>query len=179
MLESVMNVVYKISQYFFSSSTWRHTKCGGHYKRWTDRNADPSNAGFDPVCDSCFLEEEVLKDTSEHAANRIEKQRIDHLRRSNSTNAVIQQFAFARHFQSKWPLGNVAPTHFAGHVRGVQARHEKSDNMWADMVNKLELDCSAGKSKDRVRNRSRVLERLLHSVEDAGNVIADCFVKLV
>jgi hypothetical protein len=146
-------------------STWRHVKCGGHHKRWTERT---SKDEFVPICDRCFREQNVLNSASEQAANRIEKQRIGHLRRCNATNAAIQQFAFARHFQSKWPLGNVTPAHFAGHVRGVQTRHDKAEKMWLDMVEKL--DCGKEKSKDRVRNRGRVLERLLHSVEDAGTI---------
>jgi hypothetical protein len=144
-------------------STWRHAKCGGHYKNWTCRN--DSN----PLCDRCFLEQEVLQNTTnELATKRIDNQRSDHLRRCNATNAVMQQYAFSRHYQSKWPLGSVAPGSFVGHSRGVQARHEKAEKQWEEMVTKL--DCGKEKTKDRLRTRSRALERLLHSVEDAGKL---------
>ena len=146
-------------------STWRHIKCGGHYKRWSGRT-DSVNSSFEPVCDRCFSEEEVLKHADEDVAKRIENQRADHLRRCNATNAVIQQYAFSRHFQSKWPLGSVVPGYFASHSKGVQGRHEKAEKQWDEIC--ARLDCKKQIPRDRVRTRSRVLERILHSVEDAG-----------
>ena len=146
-------------------STWRHVKCGGHYKQWSGRT-DSANSTFEPVCDRCFSEEEVLKHADENVAKRIEMQRAEHLRRCNATNAVIQQYAFSRHFQSKWPLGSVIPGYFASHAKGVQGRHEKAEKQWDEIC--ARLDCKKQIPRDRVRTRSRVLERILHSVEDAG-----------
>jgi hypothetical protein len=120
---------------------------------------------FKPLCDRCFLEQDFIK-SNKLAAKRIDIQRLEHLRRCNATNDVMRQAAFSRHSQSKWPLGSVSPAHFVGHTRGVQARHEKAEKLWEEIVMKL----SSGKerSKDRIRLRTRALERLLLSVEDAG-----------
>lgn len=146
-------------------STWRHAQCGGHYKHYSRFSADPSNVMFKPLCDRCFLEQDLIKN-NELAAKRIDMQRLEHLRRCNATNDVMRQAAFSRHSQSKWPLGSVSPAHFVGHTRGVQGRHEKAAKLWEENVMKL----SSGKerSKDRIRLRTRALERLLLSVEDAG-----------
>ncbi|KAL7482334.1 hypothetical protein ACHAW6_008011, partial [Cyclotella cf. meneghiniana] len=148
-------------------STWRHAQCGGHYKHYSRFSADPSNIVFKPLCDRCFLEQDLIKN-NELAAKRIDMQRLEHLRRCNATNDVMRQAAFSRHSQSKWPLGSVSPAHFVGHTRGVQARHEKAEKLWEEIVMKL----SSGKerSKDRIRLRTRALERLLLSVEDAENM---------
>ena len=152
-------------------STWRHIKCGGHHERQGFRRS--SNEVFEPLCDRCHLEQDLLEDVNKKAVERIETQRDQHLHRCNATNAVIQQFAFARHFHSKWPLGSVAPAHFAGHVKGVQARHEKAKQQWEEMV--MKLNCETQLAKDRVRTRTRALERLLHSVDDAGKLSSNNF----
>eukprot|EP00804_Cyclotella_cryptica_P013517 CCRYP_017226-RA/>CCRYP_017226-RA protein AED:0.01 eAED:0.01 QI:676/1/1/1/1/1/2/142/1007 len=148
-------------------STWRHAQCGGHYKHYSRFSTDPSNAMFKPLCDRCFLERDFIK-KNELAAKRLDIQRIEHLRRCNATSDVMRQAAFSRHSQSKWPLGSVSAAHFVGHARGVQARHEKAEKVWEEIVMKL----SSGKerSNDRIRLRTRALERLLLSVEDAENM---------
>ena len=148
-------------------STWRHIKCGGHYERHKGFRRS-SNEVFEPVCDLCHHEQDLLEVANAKAVKRIELQRDDHLHRCNATNAVIQQFALSRHSHSKWPLGSVSPAHFAGHVKGVSARHEKGMQQWEEMITKL--NCETQSAKDRVRTRTRALERILHSVEDAGEL---------
>jgi hypothetical protein len=148
-------------------STWRHVKCGGHYKHWLSGNSVPFDSVTDPLCDRCFLEKDILKNAGVHAITRIENQRIGHLRRCNATNAVIRQQAFSKHFQSKWPLGSVLPANFSGHTRSVQTRHKKAEALWEEMISKIDST-----KKQRVRDKVRALERLLQSVEDAGNFLS-------
>ena len=156
-------------------STWRHAQCGGHYKHYSRNSTDPDNVVFNPLCDRCFLERDVIKGNG-RAAKRLDIQRIDHLRRCNVTNAVMQQYAFSRHMQSKWPLGSVSAAHFAGHARGVQSRHEKGEKLWEALV--ANLDSGKERSKDRARYRTRALERILLSVEDAGKPIRSIIIVL-
>lgn len=147
-------------------STWRHAQCGGHYKRYTADSVDPSNVLFRPICDQCYLEKQ-LGDDNTIATKRIERQRIEHLRRCNATNAVIRQVAFGKHSgQYKWPLGSVSISHISGHTRSVQARHEKAEKQWSEMTTRLGSGQEL-RPRERQRVRTRELERLLVSIEDA------------
>ena len=151
-------------------STWRHAQCGGHYKRYTADNVDSSNILFEAICDQCYLEQRHIE-VPPKAAARIDRQRTEHLRRCNGTNAVMRQVAFGKHSgQYKWPLGSVSVSHISGHTRSVQARHEKAEKQWSEMAARLgggqEL-----RPKERQRVRTRELERLLVSIEDAGKSI--------
>jgi len=151
-------------------STWRHAQCGGHYKQYTAKNTDPSNLLFEPVCDQCYIEKQFI----EHnplAQKRIERQRIDHLRRVNATNAVMRQVAFGKHSgQYKWPLGNVSMSNISVHTKSVQARHEKAEKQWNEMASRLGSE-SKVPPRERQRVRTRELERLMHNVEEAGTFI--------
>jgi len=148
-------------------NTWRHASCGGHYKAVTIR--DTMHQPFVPLCDRCHEEQEYLKEQKE-AQIRLEKQRVEHLRRTLQTTAVIRHAAFAKHAgTNKWPLGSVNPSHLTAHTRSVQSRHDKSEKLWADMANKLSGKTVGSRPKDRIKARSRELERLLTSVEDAEN----------
>ena len=150
--------------------TWRHAQCGGHYKRFTSESVDPSNLLFEPVCDQCYLEKKFVE-SNPVASARLERQRIEHLRRCNATNAVMRQVAFAKHSgQYKWPLGCVSTSHISGHVRSVQSRHEKAEKQWSEMATRLGNGQEL-KPKERQRVRMRELERLLAHVEDAGKWI--------
>ena len=154
-------------------STWRHAQCGGHYKHYSPKSVDPSDLLFKPICDQCYLEQTILKDLPVEANKRLDRQRIEHLRRANATNAVMRQASFAKHSgQYKWPLGSVSATHISGHTRSVQARHEKAEKQWGEMAVRLGggLDF---RPKERTRVRTRELERLLVSVEDAGKSSID------
>lgn len=148
-------------------SSWRHAQCGGHYKRYS--TVDPSEGVFKPVCDRCFLEKDIM-DEHPSAAKRIDRQRIEHLRRCNATNAVVRQAAFAKHSgQYKWPLGSVSGTHIAGHTKSVQTRHEKAEKQWADMSARIGSG-NDSKTRERIRVRTRELEKLVVNVEDAGKI---------
>ena len=151
-------------------STWRHAQCGGHYKQYTAKNTDPSNLLFEPVCDQCYIERQFI----EHnplTHKRIERQRIDHLRRVNATNAVMRQVAFGKHSgQYKWPLGNVSMSNISVHTKSVQARHEKAEKQWSEMASRLGSE-SKVPPRERQRVRTRELERLMHNVEEAGKFI--------
>lgn len=147
-------------------STWRHAQCGGHYKRYTPDSVDPSNVLFQAVCDRCFLEKHFFND-KDVAAARIERQRIEHVRRGNASNAVMRQFAFGKHSgQYKWPLGSVHISRIPGHIRSVQTRHEKVEKQWNEMTHRL-TNRQELRPRERQRVRTREFERLLVSIEDA------------
>ncbi|KAL7432232.1 hypothetical protein ACHAXM_003070 [Skeletonema potamos] len=149
-------------------STWRHAQCGGHYKRYSADSTDPSNKLFVPICDICYLEKPFIQENAA-AAKRLDRQRVEHLRSCNATNAVMRQYAFSKHAGPyKWPLGNVCVTHASGHTKSVVSRHEKSEKQWADMVERLgKTDM---KARERLRVRTREFERIMLSVEDAEGV---------
>eukprot|EP00985_Skeletonema_marinoi_P014496 scaffold7350_cov176-Skeletonema_marinoi.AAC.2 len=151
-------------------STWRHAQCGGHYKRYSSDSTDPSNMLFVPVCDICYLEKPYVEGEGDTAnAKRLDRQRVEHLRSCNATNAVMRQYAFSKHAGPyKWPLGNVCVTHSSGHTKSVAGRHEKSEKQWADMVERIgKTDM---KARERLRVRTREFERIMISVEDAEGV---------
>ncbi|KAL7429773.1 hypothetical protein ACHAXH_003982 [Discostella pseudostelligera] len=147
-------------------STWRHAQCGGHYKHYTAESVDSSSKNFVPICDQCFIEKRLLENNPS-GARRIERQRNEHLRRCNATNAVLRQFAFAKHSgQCKWPLGSVPISQFTGHIRNVQARHEKAEKQWKEMTSRLGNESNLMPSELH-RVRTKELERLLVCIEDA------------
>mmetsp|Transcript_32819 Transcript_32819/g.78395 ORF Transcript_32819/g.78395 Transcript_32819/m.78395 type:complete len:934 (+) Transcript_32819:358-3159(+) len=155
-------------------STWRHAQCGGHYKRHTARSVDKCQPVFQPVCDRCVLERRVLAEGGhKQAEERLEKQRVKHLRRTCASNAVMRQAAFNKHSgQYKWPLGCVTVSHVAGHTRSVQSRHEKAERQWHDMVKKLsgEYKKDGMNPKEKLKVRTREFEKLLAHIEDAEGV---------
>ena len=158
-------------------STWRHAQCGGHYKHYTPDSVDPSNVLFQAVCDQCFLEKQFLVD-QDVAAARIERQRIEHIRRCNASNAVMRQFAFGKHSQQyKWPLGSVQISRIPRHIRSVQTRHEKVEKQWNEMTHRL-TNRQELRPRERQRVRTREFEKLLLSIEDAG-VFALCKATMV
>ena len=144
--------------------TWRHTACGGHHKPYSIREC--IDTPFNAVCDRCHEEEKVLRDNPV-ARRRIERQRTEQIRRALSTSAAMRQASFSKHGGTyKWPLGSVSATHIGGHTRSVHSRHDKAEKQWTDMANKLSR--SSYRPKERVKVRTKELERLLVSVEDAG-----------
>jgi len=145
-------------------STWRHAACGGHYKSFTIR--DSMHEPFVPVCDRCHIEQELLVDYSK-ALPRLERQRVEQLRRGLSTSHVIRKASFAKHGGTyKWPLGSVSETHIGGHTRSVHSRHNKAEKWWSEMVTRLGPN-SRYRPKERMKIRTRELERLLVSIEDS------------
>ena len=148
-------------------STWRHARCGGHFKAMTTR--DTVETPFVPVCDRCHVEREILRDFPKAEA-RLERQRVEQLRRALATSNVIRQASFAKHSGTyKWPLGSVSTTHISGHTRSVHSRHDKAEKQWSEMVTRLSRT-SGYRPKERVKVRTRELERLLVSIEDAEGV---------
>ncbi|KAI2501869.1 hypothetical protein MHU86_12561 [Fragilaria crotonensis] len=148
-------------------STWRHARCGGHFKSMTIR--DTTETPFVPVCDRCHAEREILKDFPK-AELRLEKQRVEQLRRALATSHVIRQASFAKHSGTyKWPLGSVYNTHISGHTRSVHSRHDKAEKQWSEMVTRLSRT-SGYRPKERVKVRTRELERLLVSIEDSEGI---------
>lgn len=145
-------------------SSWRHAACGGHYKPLTIR--DTTQEAFVALCDRCHAEKPFLEEFPK-AKMLLEKERIELLRRGLATSAVIRQSAFSKHAgQYKWPLGSVSPAHIVGHTRRVNSRHDKAEKHWSDMVTRLGRGYGY-RPKERVKVRSRELERLLVSIEDA------------
>ncbi|KAL9178939.1 hypothetical protein ACHAXT_011912 [Thalassiosira profunda] len=148
-------------------STWRHAQCGGHHKRYTPDSTDPDSILFEPVCDQCYLEKQFTE-KNPVATARLERQRIEHLRRTNATNAVMRQVAFGKHSgQYKWPLGSVSISHISGHTRSVQARHDRAEKQWSDMALRL-AGAKEVKPRERQKVRAREFEKLMVSVEDAS-----------
>ena len=148
-------------------STWRHARCGGHYKSMTIRES--METPFVPVCDRCHSEQYILKDFPK-AVPRLERQRVEQLRRALATSHVIRQSSFAKHGGTyKWPLGSVSNTHMGGHTRSVHSRHDKAEKQWSEMVTRLS-QTSGGRPKERIKVRTRELERLLVSIEDSEGV---------
>ena len=144
--------------------TWRHAACGGHYKTYSAR--ETATAPFEAICENCHEEERFLCDYPA-GAKRIDQQRTEHIRRALATSAVMRQASYSKHGGTyKWPLGSVSATHIAGHTRSVHARHDKAEKQWSDMG--LRLSRGFGyRPKERVKSRTKELERLMVSVEDA------------
>jgi hypothetical protein len=144
--------------------TWRHAACGGHYRPFSSR--ENTREQFVPVCDSCYYEQPLLSQYPV-GAERIERQRIEQLRRGLMTSAVIRHASYSKHTGTyKWPIGSVSATHIGGHTRSVQARIEKAEKTWSDMISRLGRGVGY-RPKERNRVRTKELERLLVSVEDA------------
>lgn len=124
---------------------------------------------FVPVCDRCHAEQALLAEYPK-AATRIERQRVEQLRRGLSTSHVVRQASFAKHGSTyKWPLGSVSGTHIGGHTRSVHSRHDKAEKQWSEMVTRL-ARVSGYRPKERVKVRTRELERLLVSIDDSEGV---------
>jgi hypothetical protein len=145
--------------------TWRHAACGGHYKPYSVREC--IHTPLTTVCDRCHEEERTLHDYP-LAHKRIDRQRTEQIRRGLATSAAMRQASFSKHGGTyKWPLGSVSATHIGGHTRSVHSRHDKAEKQWADMATRLGRGYGY-RPKERVKVRTKELERLLVSVEDAG-----------
>jgi chemotaxis protein histidine kinase CheA len=148
--------------------TWRHTACGGHHKPYSVRES--IEAPFVPVCDRCHEEEKIVRDHP-LARMRIDRQRTEQIRRGLSTSAAMRQASFSKHGGTyKWPLGSVSATHIGGHTRSVHSRHDKAEKQWMDMATRLGRGYGY-RPKERVKFRTKELERLLVSIEDAGKEV--------
>jgi hypothetical protein len=56
-----------------------------------------------------------------------------------------------------------------GHIRSVNARHEKAEMLWQEMA--VKLNNPMLRSRDRVKIRHRVFEKLQQFIEEAGKVL--------
>lgn len=145
--------------------TWRHAACGGHHKPYSVREG--IHSPFTAVCDRCCDEEKILRNHP-LARKRIDRQRTEQIRRGLATSACMRQASFSKHGGTyKWPLGSVSATHIGGHTRSVHSRHDKAEKQWTDMATRLGRGYGY-RPKERVKVRTKELERLLVSVEDAG-----------
>jgi hypothetical protein len=146
--------------------TWRHAACGGHWKPYSTR--DNCNEPFIAVCENCHDEDPFLRDYP-RGKQRLERQRMDHLRRSLATTAVMRFASYSKHAGTyKWPLGSVSATHIGGHTRSVQARHEKAERQWAEMINRtVAAENGGGKAKANSRIRTKDLEHVIVAIDDA------------
>jgi len=118
------------------------------------------------------VEEKILQGYP-NARVRLERQQMEQIRRGLATTAVMRAASLAKHGGTyKWPLGRVNAAHMANHVRSVHSRHDKAEKQWSEMVTRLADDYSH-RPRERTRVRTKELERLLVSVEDAGKMI-DC-----
>lgn len=144
--------------------TWRHAACGGHHKPYSVR--ETIDTPFVAVCDRCHEEEKIVGDYP-LGRKRLERQRMEQIRRGLATSATMRQASFSKHGGTyKWPLGSVSATHIGGHTRSVHSRHDKAEKQWRDMANRLGRNNSM-RPKERAKVRTKELERLLASVEDA------------
>lgn len=145
--------------------TWRHAACGGHHEPYSIRKN--TETPFVAVCDFCHEEEIILRDYP-NAQQRLERQRMEQIRRGLATTSVMRHASFSKHGGTyKWPLGRVSATHISGHTRSVNSRHDKAEKQWADMAKRLSNGFGT-RPRERARVRTKELERLLVSVEDAG-----------
>jgi len=144
--------------------TWRHAACGGHHEPYSTR--ENTKKPFVGLCDFC-KEEETFLEENPQGKQRMERQRLEQLRRGMATSAVMRHSSYSKHGGTyKWPLGSVSATHIGGHTRSVHARHDKAEKQWTDMATRLGRGYGY-RPKERTRVRTKELERLLVSVEDA------------
>ncbi len=144
-------------------STWRHAECGGHYTYYSPKKCE---ANFTPVCDRCYKEKQLLQKYPQ-AEKRISRQRSIHLRKTHVAADIMRHAAYAKHGGTyKWPLGSVVQSNIGGHSRSVHIRHERSEKQWKEMLHKLNA-ATAGK-RERVKQRTKELERVLNNLEEAG-----------
>lgn len=147
-----------------SCGTWRHTKCGGRCT--PSSGAVDRDARLSTICDLCYAETSYVNE-SQIGTELLQRQRMEHARRSLATSAVIRHFSHSKNAGTyKWPMGSVSSNHIAGHIRSVQVRYEKAEKQWADMTSRLARSLGF-RARDRVKNRQREFERLLSSLEDA------------
>jgi hypothetical protein len=128
--------------------TWRHAACGGHYKPYSSR--DNVKEPFVCVCDRCHQEEPYIKKYPK-GAQRLERQRMEHLRRAMTTTAVIEASSHKLKSGQKKRVAN--------------SRREKAEKQWASMTSTL-LAAEGLPEKAQKKIRKKELERLLISIED-------------
>jgi hypothetical protein len=144
--------------------TWRHATCGGHYKPYSTR--ENTKTPFVAICVNCHEEKNLIADFPQ-SVPRLERQRQEQIRRAHATSAVMRHSSFSKHGGTyKWPLGSVSATHIGGHTRSVHVRHDKAEKQWSDMANRLNRG-TGYRQKERIRSRTKELERLLVAIEDA------------
>ena len=145
--------------------TWRHALCGGHYTGSNFEDVSVLNEPGECICDFCKEEKTVL-DQYPQAKAQIEVQRMEWTRRALATASISRHFPYSKNSPTyKWPPGRVPESQFAAHLRSIQARHDKSAKQWTDMVQKLSK--TYVRPRERIKSRSKELERVLAAIEDA------------
>jgi hypothetical protein len=150
--------------------TWRHAACGGHHSWSSSQRTINPKTQFIPLCDLCFKEIDTISN-DEEMSKSLQRQRVLHLRKTLLTSQVVRYAAFSKHAHRscKWPLGSVLSTQMPGHIRSVNARHEKAEMLWQEMA--VKLNNPMLRSRDRVKIRHRVFEKLQQFIEEAGKVL--------
>ena len=130
--------------------TWRNATCGGHHEPFSVRKnlQEP----FEAICENCHEEARFLKDYPE-AEPRLEKQRMEHIRRGLATSAVIRQAALS-HVNSNMDM------------KAIQDVNAKAVKEWSDLTSRLER-ASNYRTKQRTSMRSEELKKILTYVESA------------
>jgi len=150
-------------------STWRHVACGGHYTWHTPKSCGEGSISFVPICDICHTEQKILQKYP-LANKRIDRQRTEHLKRTQAVNAVMRMYTYAKHGDkvepNSWPLGSVPATHIDSHIRNIQLRNEQAQKNWEEMSTKLNTGFGS-RHKEKVTLRTREFERLALNLEDA------------
>lgn len=142
-------------------STWRHVQCGGHFSRTIPRREMSS---FNPVCDRCYAEEFVLEKYPQ-ARSRIERQRIIHLRKTQTVGSVIRSAAYSKLGSQNWPPGSVESSQMSSHKKSILTRFAKAEKQWDDMLVKLGLQERSGNKLAPLR--SKEFERILQYLQDS------------
>lgn len=147
--------------------TWRHAECGGHHTglKFSARNLC-DNKNFRPICDRCFNEKALLLRYPD-AKKRVQKQRIDHLRREQLTSAVMNEAAPSSVL--KRSLGSVSDALFPSRIKNINMTYEKALKHWNSMVDAIGMHSNTSKSKADTKEKE--YDRLLRYFEDAGELI--------
>lgn len=142
-------------------STWRHVQCGGHFSCSIPRR---EISLFYPVCDRCHAEELIL-DKYPLARSRIERQRIIHLRKTQTVGSIIRTAAYAKFGSQNWPPGSIQSSQLTSHKKGMLTRFAKAEKQWNDML--VKLGPQEKTAHKLVALRSKEFERILQYLEDS------------
>ncbi|GKY96708.1 hypothetical protein MPSEU_000630300 [Mayamaea pseudoterrestris] len=145
--------------------TWRHAACGGHHAPYSIRNN--IETPFVCVCDRCH-EEAGFLNKYQKGAQRLERQRMEHIRRALATSAVMRHATLSEESTKPKQVKMSSSGNVNGHqkTREVHARNEKAEKAWVTMAANLSKANGVG-FKEQRRIKAREFERLLLAVNDA------------
>ena len=145
--------------------TWRHVCCGGHHCISGIKLAK-LNKPFVPICDFCFKEKKRYSENIK-IKRSLNQRRREHLRRSLISHKIMRNASNLKQKTSNWPLGSVKAEKIKDHINEVFLQNQILVKEWNEMSNTLGKEGS-GKTKDRMKTRSKYFEQLLGYLEDAG-----------